>query len=707
MNVLEKLLKSNINVYGEEHLRDQPTLYVVNHFTRFETFILPYVLNKTTGRHIHSLAHDSLFKGAVGNYLRKLGAVSTGHPMRNRLIIGNLMRGDFDWVIYPEGIMMKNKRVTRRGRGYQMTTPAGKVSPHTGAAVLALKAQFARNEYRTAVEQGNAERIKDIGERYGITGLGDLSDRDVIISPVTITYYPIRPGRNLIKRIVMRLVRGLSDRAQEELEIEGNLLLNDTDISITIGHPLDVSDYMGHIPTSKRIMRMIVGDKRMSDAQVWMRKGRLTRDFMRQIYRNVRINLDHIICSGFRNLESDSVCEKDYRKAIYLAARHVGDSGSFHVHRSLSEELIGLVADEPCEAADDLFELAVEEQVLRRENGTLHINRERLIDTHDFHEIRLKNTVRILANELEPAQDATRVISSLVNQTSEVLDHRVVRTLIERDLDLFETEYEAFYDAELSKDRDVGLPRLLKGSAGYPGVVLSHGYLSSPAEVSGLAHYLNDIGYSVYMVRMQGHGTSPRNLAEVEWEQWYASYLRGYAILRHSCDEVVLGGFSTGGILALLKAANPGACVAGAFSINAPLSLMNLKTRFVPAVAKWNELLERFRMDRGQYEEMEHVPENATTNYTKNYVSSLYQLDLMMDACEAVLPKIEIPLLIIQGKDDPAVVPESASQIAAAVSSTDCQLDVMDFDRHCILSGEGHEQVYSRVADFLAGLKAE
>ena len=48
IGTLTKVLKFSINVEGLENISDRPTLFVVNHFTRMETFIVPYVLHKHT-----------------------------------------------------------------------------------------------------------------------------------------------------------------------------------------------------------------------------------------------------------------------------------------------------------------------------------------------------------------------------------------------------------------------------------------------------------------------------------------------------------------------------------------------------------------------------------------------------------------------------------------------------------------------------------
>ena len=44
LRALDRLLKSNFRADGLENLSERPTMYVINHFTRAETFIMPYII---------------------------------------------------------------------------------------------------------------------------------------------------------------------------------------------------------------------------------------------------------------------------------------------------------------------------------------------------------------------------------------------------------------------------------------------------------------------------------------------------------------------------------------------------------------------------------------------------------------------------------------------------------------------------------------
>ena len=111
LKVIDTILQTNIHVHGEEHLKKSvPTLFVANHFTRFETLMMPYVIDTRSDRKIRSLADRALFTGLLGTYLKHSGALSTADKHRNVIIEGDLMSGRNNWIIYPEGFMVKNKK---------------------------------------------------------------------------------------------------------------------------------------------------------------------------------------------------------------------------------------------------------------------------------------------------------------------------------------------------------------------------------------------------------------------------------------------------------------------------------------------------------------------------------------------------------------------------------------------------------------------
>ncbi|MDD5212278.1 MAG: hypothetical protein PHV62_07670, partial [Sulfuricurvum sp.] len=90
----------------------RPTLFCANHFTRVETFLIPSFLYQKLNIKVRSLADAGLFQPKLKEYLESLGTISTKDVNRDTIIISDLIKGQNNWLIYPEGCMLKNKKVT-------------------------------------------------------------------------------------------------------------------------------------------------------------------------------------------------------------------------------------------------------------------------------------------------------------------------------------------------------------------------------------------------------------------------------------------------------------------------------------------------------------------------------------------------------------------------------------------------------------------
>ena len=85
LDVLTKLIKADIRLHNAEVIeKDMAIIFVVNHFTRVETIILPYLFYKNIGMEVWSVAAEELFNGRIGHYMRTMGTVSTKDPNRLR-----------------------------------------------------------------------------------------------------------------------------------------------------------------------------------------------------------------------------------------------------------------------------------------------------------------------------------------------------------------------------------------------------------------------------------------------------------------------------------------------------------------------------------------------------------------------------------------------------------------------------------------------
>ena len=93
-------------------------------------------------------------------------------------------------------------------------------------------------------------------------------------------------------------------------------------------------------------------------------------------------------------------------------------------------------------------------------------------------------------------------------------------------------------------------------AGGRTGVLLMHSLYGTPTEMRFVATGMARAGYTVYCPQLAGHGGSQADTKQSTWQDWYASAEQALARLHKECDVVIVGGLSTGAVLALLLAAH-------------------------------------------------------------------------------------------------------------------------------------------------------
>jgi carboxylesterase len=213
--------------------------------------------------------------------------------------------------------------------------------------------------------------------------------------------------------------------------------------------------------------------------------------------------------------------------------------------------------------------------------------------------------------------------------------------------------------------------------AGSVGVLLSHGYTATTAEVRLLAERLHEKGYTVAAPLLAGHGTKPADLNHVTWRDWVASAEETYAQLTAHCERVFIGGESMGGLVALhLASVHPE--VAGVLLyapaiqlIMSPLDKIKLYvgSLFLPYTLR--ESLDASDDWQGYHPELP--------------LKGIVQLLKFQSIVRASLPQIRQPVLIFQGRKDLTVNPSAGDLILQGVSSRVKERHWMEQSSHAIL----------------------
>jgi esterase/lipase/1-acyl-sn-glycerol-3-phosphate acyltransferase len=703
VKAIENISKARVNIHSPENIPTGNNIFVINHFTRVETFLLPTYLNKLTKTPVWSLAAAEFFGGSFGNFMEKLGAVSTKNPDRDRLIVKSLLTGEAMWMIFPEGRMVKNKKIIEKGK-YMLFYAGGKHPPHTGAATLALRTEFYRQRLLT-MKKTNPDEARRLLSLFQVESIDEISDKSTYIVPVNVTYYPIRAKENILSNLASNFIENLADRIVEELMTEGSMLISGVDIDIRFGQAITVDKYLRRSAIKKDIKTgaAIQFDDILPSRNL-MRKAalKLMQRYMEAIYGMTTINHDHLFASMLKLIPFSRIKIDDLKRRVFLAASSDFGRMAVYCHQSLESDQTHLLVDDRYDKYRDFISLSKDKGCIKQKDDTL-IKVTKIGPVFDFHKARINNPVSVIANEVEPLKNFLKVVRKIAWLPRFMLRKKIANKLIAKSLDEYAADYEKFYAEGETKKNRVGMPFLAKGKSRKLGVVLAHGYMAAPEEVRGLATYLQEKGYWVYAPRLKGHGTSPEDLAIRTYQDWLSSLETGYVIIRNICDKVVVGGFSTGAGLALHLASRVEE-LAGVFAVSAPLRLQDLSSRFAPALDMWNRLMDKYAGGAAKKEFVDNHPENPHINYMRNPISGVRELERLMEALEPLLPKIKMPALVVQSEGDPVVDPKGSKKIFSRLGSKDKKYSLFNFDRHGILLGEGADSVYRAIGDFIEKL---
>jgi carboxylesterase len=243
---------------------------------------------------------------------------------------------------------------------------------------------------------------------------------------------------------------------------------------------------------------------------------------------------------------------------------------------------------------------------------------------------------------------------------------------------------------------------ILKGAqpfflaGGEHGVLLIHGFTGSPAEMVLLGERLHREGFTVLGIRLSGHGTSPENMAKMDWQDWYDSVYDGYAILKGFCTRISVVGLSMGGLMALYLSVH--AVLHKVVSLSAPIFIAEEKNlKFLPSR---EDASGKFAPKHRK--KMVDIPKECNVSYSSMPLVCVYQLLDFIKTAKTLLAEVCRPLLIIQSRKDHTVQAKSGAYIYDHVGTEEKELFWLEKSGHLVTIDIEREIVFKKVAGFLA-----
>ncbi|WP_243556573.1 alpha/beta hydrolase [Priestia megaterium] len=217
------------------------------------------------------------------------------------------------------------------------------------------------------------------------------------------------------------------------------------------------------------------------------------------------------------------------------------------------------------------------------------------------------------------------------------------------------------------------------------GILVSHGFMGTPQSMEYIGKELAEKGFTVYGLRLTGHGTHYYDIEQTTYEEWKQDFLNGYQRLEQECRHVFILGQSMGGTLTF-HTASQGLDLDGVIAINPAMtsipSMEPYRSRHTPRYLK---------------EEHPDIkdPNVHEITYDKVPVRSMRELLSLMDETKERLPYVTCPALVLTSTVDNVVPPENSAYILNHIQSAEKRQHMlrnsyhvasMDFDKDTIVA---------------------
>ena len=388
-----------------------------------------------------------MFAGSEGaaSFLLGVGALPNDLPGLLPLLAAEVLKGR-KVIVFPEGGMVKDRRVIEDKGSYSIFSPTARErrKHHKGAAVIALTLEVFKTRIRSLEKKEDLPRLERWAKTLKLDSvevLLEAAHRPTLIIPANTTFYPLRGADNAFHKLADIFSKRLSPRFSEELLIEGNILLKDTDMDVRFGDAIEprkfshwwelklIDEVFLRIFALDELFQLKSFSKRWIESLVAIFLARETRRLrdacMREIYGGVTVNLSHLtsqLILQYLDAGQTEVAPELFNRALYLAIKNIQDEPSVYLHRSLRNPEAYRDVEQGKPRNLEEFWLALESIGLVERDADQYRFLPKLRVEHGFDEVRLSNPVQVYANEIAPLGSAIRAVAQAVEAAPKVDD---------------------------------------------------------------------------------------------------------------------------------------------------------------------------------------------------------------------------------------------------------------------------------------------
>ncbi len=255
---------------------------------------------------------------------------------------------------------------------------------------------------------------------------------------------------------------------------------------------------------------------------------------------------------------------------------------------------------------------------------------------------------------------------------------------------------------------------------------LIHGLTGTAKEMSSIGLRLNRKGYSVAAPLMEGHNQSISVLKRKKWQQIYAAIKKEFLKYESSYQNIFVAGLSFGALLGILlayefpqkiKAVNcfsptlffdgwgtPKLRILLPLVYQTPLKYyFYLKEEYPYGIKneRLRSLIESFYKSSGLFD----YSKVHLYGYPMIPVSCMYQNHLLAKYVMSILGKINVPIQLLQAKDDDVTSPKNSYYIYDRIASKNKEIFLFEDSYHIIIADQERDKVAEKTITFFEKYK--
>ncbi|MGH2727990.1 MAG: alpha/beta hydrolase [Actinomycetota bacterium] len=234
-----------------------------------------------------------------------------------------------------------------------------------------------------------------------------------------------------------------------------------------------------------------------------------------------------------------------------------------------------------------------------------------------------------------------------------------------------------------------------EGDALETGVLVVHGFTSTPQSVRPWAEHLAKSGWTILAPRLPGHGTSLSDLSASTPKDWVGEAEMSLDGLFEHCSSVFLCGMSMGGTIVLDLASRHADRVAGVVCVNPSLYSNDPRARLSPLLGRLPFAVKGIGSDIAD-------PSQRELCYDRVPLRTAARLFAFQNEVKARLGAVRAPLLLFGSRQDHVVPPGNTSYVAEHVASSDLEVVWLERSYHVATLDYDADVIFERSAEFIA-----